>query len=64
MSHRKNKVAVLQAKAESACTKVPVHPNEAYAVLHKKNIVSCYAKVPVYPNVAYAVQKMLLRQKA
>ena len=62
MKHKKSlsgtknsSTAPIQAKAESACSKVPVHPNEAYAVAQSKNKVSCYAKVPVYPNGAYAV---------
>ena len=59
---KKEKCSVATTQA-NACTKVPVHPNEAYAIPHRKNKVeivqvkaeSACTKVPVHPNEAYAV---------
>ena len=46
-------------QAVSAYTKVPVHPNEAYALPHRKNATEAegpgLTKVAVYPNEAYAM---------
>ena len=55
---KKEKCSVATTQA-NACTKVPVHPNEAYAVPHRKDAVgtegASLTKVAVYPNEAYAM---------